>query len=120
MNALWDFDLGVPWVYPYLGVGAGGMWSIWSARFTNQLGPAAALQVPSVTSLSVNNTQGSFAYQAILGASFPIPQVPGLSVTTDFRFIGLAGQRNYSARAPGREQHRYVRAEPAGRDRHQQ
>ena len=101
LNALWDFDLGVPWVYPYLGVGAGGMWSIWSARFTNQLGPAAALQVPSVTSLSVNNTQGSFAYQAILGASFPIPQVPGLSVTTDFRFIGLAGQRNYSAHAQG-------------------
>jgi OOP family OmpA-OmpF porin len=99
LNALWDFDIGVPWVYPYLGVGAGGQVSQWNLRLRNRLGFAAG--IPQLTSVSSNNSQTSFAYQAILGASFPIDSVPGLSLTTDFRFIGLTGQRNYAARASG-------------------
>ena len=95
LNALWDFDVGVPWIYPYLGVGVGGQWANWDARFNNRLGFGAG--IPQLSSVAVNNTQGSFAYQAILGAAFPIPGVPGLSVTTDFRFIGLTGHRNYAA-----------------------
>jgi opacity protein-like surface antigen len=98
-NAIWDFDFGVPWIYPYLGVGVGGQQSQWNARFTNRLGFGAG--IPQLSSVSVNNTQSSFAYQAIVGASFPIEAVPGLSVTTDFRFIGLADQRNYGGRARG-------------------
>jgi OOP family OmpA-OmpF porin len=94
-NLLWDFDVGVPWIYPYLGVGIGGQWSNWNARFNNRLGFGAG--IPQLSSVAVNNTQSSFAYQAILGASFPIDPVPGLSITTDFRFIGLTGHRNYAA-----------------------
>jgi OOP family OmpA-OmpF porin len=99
LNAFWDFDVGLPWMYPYLGAGVGGQWANWSARFDNRLGLAAG--VPQLTSVSSNDTQASFAYQAILGAAFPIAPVPGLSITTDFRFIGLTGQRNFSGRLSG-------------------
>ncbi|MBV8094217.1 MAG: hypothetical protein JO110_13550, partial [Acetobacteraceae bacterium] len=78
-NLIWDFDIGVPWVYPYLGGGVGGQWSLWTARFNNLLGAAAG--VPSVTNVSSQNTQGSFAYQGIVGVSFPILPVPGLSIS---------------------------------------
>ena len=44
-----------------------------------------------------SQNQGAFAYQAILGAAYPIGPVPGLAVTTEFRFLGLAGGRPYSA-----------------------
>ena len=36
------------------------------------------------------------AYQAILGAAIPISSVPGLAVTAEYRFMGLAGDRTYT------------------------
>lgn len=98
-NLIWDFDLGEPTIFPYLGVGVGGQWSQWNARFNNGLGPAAG--VPQLAGVAVNDTQSSFAYQAILGVSIPIQAVPGLSVTGDFRFIDLTGQRNYGGHSRG-------------------
>ena len=38
---------------------------------------------------------GSFAYQAILGAAFPIAAIPGLAITAEYRFLGTAGNRDY-------------------------
>ncbi len=93
VNAIWDFDVGSKVVYPYIGAGVGGMVSEWSTRFYN-----ATSNNPS---LSVNNSQSSFAYQGIVGVSFAIPQVPGLAVFTDFRFEGLEGNRNYAAKYSG-------------------
>lgn len=69
-NALFDFTIGVPYVYPYVGVGAGYM-------HVDRL-----LNLPS---------NGVFAYQAIAGAALPIAVVPGLSATLEYRFMGLAG-----------------------------
>ena len=50
-----------------------------------------------------NSGQGAFAYQAILGAAFPIAGVPGLAITAEYRFLGLYGDRNYNYQyfAPG-------------------
>ncbi len=43
-----------------------------------------------------NSTEGSFAYQAILGLALPINAAPGLAITAEYRFMGLAGSRSYS------------------------
>jgi OmpA-OmpF porin, OOP family len=45
---------------------------------------------------SFNKTQGSFAAQAILGMSVPIPAVPGLAFTAEYRFMALTEDRSYN------------------------
>ena len=93
-NFIWDFDVGSKFFYPYLGAGIGGMWSEWDpVRIYNN--------ITNNPNIRINNTQSSFAYQGILGASFPIAAVPGLAVITDFRFESLVGHRNYSASYTG-------------------
>ena len=111
-NVLWDFTFGAPYIYPYIGAGVGGQWSQWNARFNNRLGFGAG--IPQFSGVAVNNTQSSFAYQAIVGASIPVPSVPGLSVTADFRFINPTGQRNYAGHARGADRAgNYIPALPA-------
>ena len=89
VNAIWDFTVGSNIVFPYIGVGGGGMGVDFnSVRIYNR--------ITGSPSIRVNNTQGSFAYQGIVGVSFAIPQAPGLSVFTDFRFEGLTDNRKYS------------------------
>src|ERR1700684_1112545 len=63
-NALYDFNVGIPYVAPYIGAGAGVIW--------NDL-----------------THSGSFAYQAIGGLSFSIAAAPGLSLTAEYRFIAV-------------------------------
>ena len=48
-------------------------------------------------------TDGNFAYQAIIGAAFPIAAVPGLAATLDYRFVGVTDPQNYKGQyfAPG-------------------
>jgi outer membrane protein OmpA-like peptidoglycan-associated protein len=46
-------------------------------------------------SSSTSSTTGSFAWQTILGASFPVPNVPGLSLTADYRFMDITGGGKY-------------------------
>ncbi|QDH17501.1 OmpA family protein [Swingsia samuiensis] len=83
VNVLYDIDLArfginAP-VTPFVGVGAGYLWQHYN---------------PITTSYSngnvnrVGGTQGSFAYQGIVGAAYDIPHVPGLAVTTEYRFVG--------------------------------
>ncbi|WP_235961903.1 OmpA family protein [Falsiroseomonas selenitidurans] len=77
-NALVDVDLGASWIRPYAGVGLGYVWSElrdFAAAGTRQR-------------LTVDDTSGALAYQAILGAAFPIDLVPGLSATAEYRFLG--------------------------------
>ncbi len=79
-NALYDFDLGpqAP-VMPYIGVGAGYMWHDYDdVRVTGANG----------NSITVDGSDGRFAYQAIVGAALPISAVPGLAVTAEYRFMG--------------------------------
>ncbi len=79
INGLFDFDVGVPYFYPYVGGGAG-----W------QLGAYDDL---SGGGLFIAKTKGTFAYQGIAGFAVPIPYVPGLSFTADYRFLSLIGSR---------------------------
>ena len=87
VNAVYDFDIGAP-VVPYAGVGVGYQWTHFQQRTTNvdAFGPIFT---------SRGGTQGSFAYQAMLGAAFPITAVPGLSLTAEYRFMGLAESRTH-------------------------
>ena len=89
-NVLFDLDVGLPWMYPYVGGGVGYARSH-LRNFT--VTPSA----PPLGVVTSNDTQGSLAYQAIAGLSFPIPNVPGLSLTAEYRFFGVAGGQNYAA-----------------------
>jgi outer membrane protein OmpA-like peptidoglycan-associated protein len=94
-NVLYDFNGVAPWVVPYIGVGAGYVWinEKWHAFNSTAIGGVG----PGALSIAGNTTKGSFAYQAILGAAFPLPQVmPGLAATLEYRFFGTAGNRGYS------------------------
>ena len=92
VNALFDLDIGSPYVFPYLGGGVGYMEDQYRLK-TNIINPGAFQQLDSL-----GGTQGSFAYQGIGGVSFPVPYVPGLSLTAEYRFMGLAGSRGYDGR----------------------
>jgi outer membrane protein OmpA-like peptidoglycan-associated protein len=82
VNGFYDFNMIGPSLVPYIGVGAGYQWV--SASEGN-LGVHLA-----------TGTAGAFAYQAMLGAAMPIANVPGLSLTAEYRFMGLSGDRSYS------------------------
>lgn len=85
-NVLFDMDIGSPYVFPYLGAGAG--YQSVTQKLT-QSGAAGAVE-------RIDGSKGAFAYQAMLGAAFPIPPVLGLSATLEYRFIGLSGTRSYA------------------------
>jgi OOP family OmpA-OmpF porin len=88
VNAFYDFNGLTPWIVPFVGVGVG-----YEAAYLTGgqvFGPAGSTTIKSAT-------KGGFAYQAMLGAAFPIPAAPGLAFTAEYRFMGIAGNRNYSA-----------------------
>jgi OmpA-OmpF porin, OOP family len=87
-NALYDMDIGMPWVFPYLGLGAGYQWTT--------LNPLTITQVAGPFSSTTSGTEGNFAWQAIVGASFPVPDVPGLSATVDYRFMDILGGEKFN------------------------
>ncbi len=88
-NALFDMDIGLPWLYPYLGVGAGYSWT--------NLDTLAATGTTFPFALRSNDTVGGFTYQVMAGLSFPIPNVPGLSVTSEYRFFETLGPEAFQA-----------------------
>jgi outer membrane protein OmpA-like peptidoglycan-associated protein len=81
VNALYDFDVGLPYLFPYVGGGVG-----WQESDFNNLDFSGA---------SFTKTKGSLAYQGIAGIAFPIPGVPGLSATVEYRFTALANSRKF-------------------------
>jgi outer membrane protein OmpA-like peptidoglycan-associated protein len=84
-NALFDMDIGIPYIFPYIGAGAGYQWT--------KLNP---LDTTGGTFASATSAQsGAFAWQAIAGASYPIEGVPGLSLTADYRFMDILGGAKY-------------------------
>lgn len=87
-NALFDMDIGFPWMYPYIGAGAGYQWT--------KLNPLTSVQPGGPFSSTRTGQNGAFAMQAILGASFPVPNVPGLSLTADYRFMDILGGEKYN------------------------
>ena len=102
-NVLYDFDasllagLGAGSISPYIGAGVGYQYAQHqNARFAGQSAPFAGFPNGISQLYRTNQGEGAFAYQAILGVAFPIGSVPGLALTLDYRFMGLAGDRNYS------------------------
>ncbi len=89
-NVLFDLDVGSPYVFPYVGAGAGYSYVARRLRVASTDG----------TINSQGGTDNSFAYQAIAGLSFPIPPVVGLSLTAEYRYYALAGERQFGRNFP--------------------
>jgi OmpA-OmpF porin, OOP family len=85
VNAYYDFNVGLP-IFPYVGVGVGYQW----VKFQNHINDVNAFQD------TVEGTRGSFAYQFIGGLAYPLPFVPGLSLTAEYRFMEIVESRNYN------------------------
>ncbi len=82
-NALFDFDVGSPYVFPYVGAGIG-----YVQRDKNG-------GIPYFSA-------GSVAYQGIVGAAFPLPFLVGLSATLEYRLLNAGGvSHKASFAAPG-------------------
>ena len=92
-NAVYDFVDLTPWVVPYAGIGLGYQRAHLSNFAALGTGTAAVLS----PELGSNDTRASFALQGILGVALPIAAVPGLSLTADYRIMGLTGTRTYNA-----------------------
>ncbi|GLR68926.1 membrane protein [Acidocella aquatica] len=86
LNVLYDMNLGLP-IFPYAGAGAGYQW----ARFNSHISDVASFNH------TVEGTRGSFAYDLIAGLAYPLPMVPGLSLTAEYRFMQLTASRNYAS-----------------------
>jgi OOP family OmpA-OmpF porin len=106
VNVLYDFNGVSSWVVPYLGAGVG--WVGIAEKYhafnpngftaTSTSGATAAFG-PGGVSISGQETTGAFAYQAIVGAAFPLSAVPGLALTAEYRFLGTANNRSYNGTA---------------------
>ena len=94
LNGFYDFNGLAPWIVPFVGLGIG--YEAVSLHGATASGPPLFAGITERDSIT-NSTQGSFAYQAMVGAAFPISAAPGLSITAEYRFMGLAGDRNYSS-----------------------
>lgn len=87
-NAIFDLDVGSPWVYPYLGVGVGYR--------STQLDNFTVRQTNRPLTFTSGSGAGGLAIQAIMGASFPIPNMPGLSVTAEYRLTDMVGGQRFN------------------------
>ncbi len=89
VNGLYDFTTVAPWVSPYVGIGFGYVQNtlqsgrIYSTTLANQ-----------ATVNFTDSAKGAAAGQLILGAAFPVG-VPGLAITTEFRFMGEFANQTY-------------------------
>ena len=88
-------DVGANWIYPYFGLGAGYSWTHWDSL--GAANPGGAYD------FLAGGTQGHFAYQAIFGVALPIPYVPGLSFTAEYRFYSVVGETAFSGESAGTE-----------------
>jgi outer membrane protein OmpA-like peptidoglycan-associated protein len=88
VNVLYDFDVSLP-IYPYVGAGIGYQWAKLNHDVTDSSGD------------TVSGTKGSFAYDIIGGVSYPLPMVPGLSLTGEYRFMQMTESRKYSTNYVG-------------------
>ncbi len=86
LNGLYDFDIGSTMAYPYLGAGVGYQW-VHAEPFKVGFG---------TNEYSASGAPGNVAAQAIAGVGFPIASVPGLSLTVEYRFQDVIGNRNYN------------------------
>ena len=88
------YDLSIPGVtlpvQPYIGVGAGYVHN----QF-NSLRISANSGTTGAQFISGNGRNDNIGVQGIAGFAFPIPVVPGLAITAEYRFLGEIGGRDY-------------------------
>ncbi|MGA8195771.1 MAG: OmpA family protein [Acetobacteraceae bacterium] len=106
VNVLYDFNGVSTWVVPYLGAGVGwlGIDENFHAFNPNAFTATSTTGVtgafgPGGVHISGQDTTGTFAYQAIVGAAFPLTMAPGLAFTAEYRFLGTSNDRSYAATA---------------------
>jgi outer membrane protein OmpA-like peptidoglycan-associated protein len=93
LNALYDFNVGLDFMVPYVGVGVGYMW---------QDNVSVRGRGANNNAIFIPGGDGQFAYQAILGAAFPVAAAPGLAFTVEYRFTAsLERDVNAAAATPG-------------------
>jgi outer membrane protein OmpA-like peptidoglycan-associated protein len=80
VNLAYDFNLGLP-VFPFVGVGAG-----YQALQLDRVSSGAA---GAYLNPHLSPTEGAFAYQGMAGLSYPVLGIPGLSLTAEYRLIGV-------------------------------
>jgi len=80
VNLAYDFNLGLP-IIPVLGVGAGYQ--------AVQLDRVASASEGIHLNPTLSPTEGAFSYQGIAGLSYPVVAIPGLSLTAEYRLIGV-------------------------------
>ena len=81
VNALFDMDIGLNWLYPYFGLGGGVA--------DTELADVHSYGIGAPNHYVYKGNSVNFAYQGIFGLSFPLAAVPGLSLTTEYRFYGV-------------------------------
>ena len=86
VSGFYDFDVGLP-IIPYVGVGVG--------YERNNLSPAVTGRVGGYYT-KLGGSEGSFSYMGAVGFTLPIPSIPGLGATLEYRFMGLTGNQNYN------------------------
>ncbi|MBR0659241.1 OmpA family protein [Neoroseomonas oryzicola] len=92
-NVYYDLAIGGanPVAIPYIGGGLGYAWTDWSS-VGGRAGSAA---------LNIDGSDGTWAYQAIAGVAFPIPAVPGLAITAEYRYFGTFDNPSLSGTVTG-------------------
>jgi hypothetical protein len=91
-NTLFDLDIGSPYVYPYLGAGLGYQ--------STRLSGVTIARTDTGASFVASGEKGAPAGQAIVGLSFPVPNMPGLSITADYRIMDILGGARIEAQPP--------------------
>ncbi len=82
-NIFYDFTIpALPWFTPYVGVGAGYAWREFQGLTASTIGGSTVRS---------GGTEANFAYQGIAGVAFPIASVPGLALTTEYRYFRTLG-----------------------------
>ncbi len=91
VNGLFDFDVGAGFMYPYVGLGIGYEEQTMSngSHLSNRA--------------NIAGTVGNVAGQAIIGASFPVSSVTGLSVTAEYRFMDTIENKTFGPARLGAE-----------------
>jgi OOP family OmpA-OmpF porin len=99
VNVLYDIPVGLP-VYPYVGGGVGYQFvrlNSYNKVADNFFGAGG---VPS-GGYNISGTRGSFAYNVIAGLAFPLPMLPQLSFTVEYRFMMLTQNRKFNESITG-------------------
>ncbi len=102
VNALFDMDVGLNWLYPYFGLGGGISDTYLDNLHSYGTGVGQPNVIPGGPAVPIRvGARGwstNFAYQGIFGISFPLAAVPGLSLTTEYRFYGVLDAPSFHGR----------------------